>query len=111
LYFLEKANELGDYHICGVLVDNAVSKYKHQPIANSSERKAIISNLRCVDMAMFQASKFPEENLKKIHEQFPTAKIILVHGTDWNKIPGEKYIKKIGGKVIKTPYYSKLKKF
>jgi len=108
LHFLEKANELGDYHICGLLTDSAVLEYKPKTISNSSERKAIISNLRCVDMVMFQTSKSPEENLKKIHEQFPNSKIILVHGTNWEKIPGQEYIKKISGKTIKIPYYSNL---
>lgn len=108
LHFLEKSNELGDYHICGVLTDKAASEYRDVPVANFEERKAIISNLRCIDMIMSQTSKSPEENIKKIHEEFPNSKIILVHGSNWDKIPGEEYVKKIGGEVIKLPYYSKL---
>ena len=95
LQILEKANELGNYHICGVLTDKAVLEYKNKPVASFEERKAIISNLRCVDMVMSQTSKDTTENLKKIHEQFPRSKIILVHATNWDKIPGEEYIKKI----------------
>lgn len=108
LRVLEKANELGDYHICGVLTDDAVVKYKNKPFANFGERKAIISCLRCVDMVMSQNSKDPTENLKKIHAQFKNSKIILIHASNWKKIPGEEFIKKIGGEVIKPPYYSKL---
>ena len=108
LHFLEKVNELGDYHICGVITDKAASEYRETPISNFVERKAIISNLRCVDMIMTQTSKSPEENIKKIHEQFPNSKIILVHGSDWDKIPGEEFVKEINGEVIKIPYYSKL---
>lgn len=108
LRILEKANELGDYHICGVLTDNAVSEYKGKPIASFEERKAIISNLRCVDMVMSQTSKDPTKNLKKIHEQFKQSKLILVHGSNWKKIPGEEFIKKMKGKIIRFPYYSKL---
>ncbi len=108
LRILEKANELGDYHICGVLTDDAVAEYKPDPIANFNERKAIISSLRCVDAVISQNSKDPTENLRKIHEQFKNSKIILVHGSNWNKIPGEDFIKKINGEVIKIPYYSKL---
>lgn len=108
LKILEKANKLGNYHICGVLTDNAVRKYKDKSIANFEERKAIISNLRCVDMVVPQTSKDPTENLKKIHEQFENSKLILIHGSNWKKIPGEDFIKKIGGETIKSPYYSKL---
>ena len=48
LQHLEKANQLGDFHICGVLTDSAAKEYRNQPLANFDERKAIISNLRCV---------------------------------------------------------------
>jgi len=108
LQILEKANELGNYHICGVLTDKAVLEYKNKPSASFEERKAIISNLRCVDMVMSQTSKDTTENLKKIHEQFSQSKIILVHGTNWDKIPGEEYIKKIKGEVKTIPYYARL---
>jgi len=108
LQLLEKANKLGDLHICGILTDKAVSEYKPKPIASFEERRAIISSLRCVDMVMTQNSKDPTENLKKIHEQFKDSTIILVHASNWKKIPGEEYIKKINGKVIRPSYYSKL---
>lgn len=108
LRILEKANELGDYHICGVLTDKGAFGYKDRPIASFEERKAIISNLRCVDMVMSQTSKDPTENLKKIHEQFKQSKIILIHGSNWKKIPGKEFIKKMKGRVIRFPYYSKL---
>ena len=48
LQFLEAANKLGNFHICGVLTDNATMQYREKPIASFEERKAIISNLRCV---------------------------------------------------------------
>ena len=59
-------------------------------------------------MVMSQTSKDTTENLKKIHEQFSQSKIILVHGTNWDKIPGEEYIKKIKGEVKTIPYYARL---
>ena len=59
-------------------------------------------------MVMSQTSKDPIENLKKIHEQFPQSKIILVHGANWDKIPGEEFIRKIKGEVVRFPYYFKL---
>jgi len=108
LQLLKKANSLGDFHICGVLTNDAVKTYKEEPIADLKERQAIVSSLRCVDMVMTQTSKDPTENLKKIHNQFKNAKIILIHASNWKKVPGSTYIKKIGGKIIKPPFYEKL---
>jgi cytidyltransferase-like protein len=107
LQHLQNANYLGDFHICGVLTESAISEYRKKPLANLEERKAIISNLRCVDMVLSQTSLDPYENLKGIRENFPNSKIILVHGDNWKKIPGQDYIKKIKGEVIKIPYYPK----
>ena len=108
LRLLQKANELGDFHICGVDTDDSIKSYKEAPIASFKERKAIVSDLRCVDMVITQEQLDPTENLKKIHEQFPNVKIILVYGSNWDKAPGLEYIKKINGKVVKLPFYEKL---
>ena len=108
LRLLENANNLGDFHICGVLTDEAIQSYKEPPVAGLKERKSIISSLRCVDMVMVQEQLDPTENLKKIHEQFKNAKLILVYGSNWKKIPGEKYIKKINGEIVQPPFYEKL---
>lgn len=108
LRLLETANTLGDFHICGVLIDEAIASYKKGPIAGLKERKSIISSLRCVDMVMTQDKLDPTETLKKIHEQFENAELILVFGSDWKKVPGAAYVKKIGGKVIQPNFYEKL---
>jgi len=108
LRMLEEANKLGDFHICGVLTNEAIKTYKKEPVASLKERTAIISSLRCVDMVMTQESKDSTQNLKKIHEQFKNAKLILIHGTDWKKIPGTEYIKKIDGEIVQPPFYEKL---
>lgn len=108
LRLLENANNLGDFHICGVLTDEAIQSYKEPPVAGLKERKAIVSSLRCVDMVMVQEQLDPTENLKKIHEQFKDAKIILVIGSNWKKVPGAEYIKKINGEIVQPPFYEKL---
>lgn len=108
LRLLQKANELGDFHICGVLTEEAIKSYKEPPVASLTERKAIISDLRCVDMVMVQDDLDPSENLKKITEQFPNANMILVYGSNWKKVPGAAYIKKIHGKIVQPPFYEKL---
>ena len=108
LRLLQNANNLGDVHICGVLTNDAIKAYKGEPVADLKERQAIISSLQCVDMVMVQHSLDPEENLKKLHQQFPNAKIVLVCGSNWKKVPGSAFIKKIGGKVVQPPFYEKL---
>ncbi len=108
LRLLQTANNLGDFHICGVLTNDAIKSYKKEPIADLKERVAIISSLRCVDMVMTQGNKDPTENLKKIHAQFKNAKIILVHSSNWKKVPGSDYIKKIGGELVQPSFYDKL---
>src|SRR3989338_2609394 len=108
LRLLENANNLGDFHICGVLTDEAIQSYKEPPVAGLKERKSIISSLRCVDMVMVQEQLDPTENLKKIHEQFKNAKLILVYGSNWKKIPGVEYIKKINGEIVQPQFYEKL---
>ena len=105
---MESANKLGDFHICGVLTNEAISEYKEEPVASLKERMAILFSLRCVDMVMIQYSKDPTENLKKISEQFKNTKLILIHGSDWKKVPGSDYIKKVKGEVVQPPFYEKL---
>ena len=108
LRLLENANNLGDFHICGVLTDEAIIAYKEAPIAGLKERKSIVSSLRCVDMVMVQDKLDPTDNLKKIHEQFKDAKIILVIGSNWKKVPGAEYIRKTKGQIVQPPFYEKL---
>ena len=108
LHLLQRANELGDFHICGVMTDEAVKYYRKNVIASIKERKAIISDLRCVDMVVIQDNFDPTNNLKKIHEQFKNAKIVLVYGSNLKKTLGADYIKKINGSAIKLQYYEKL---
>jgi cytidyltransferase-like protein len=108
LQLLEKANKLGDFHICGVLTDKAIKSYKNAPVAQLKDRVAIIAALRCVDMVMTQDSKDTTDNLKKIHERFRNAKIILVHGANWDDVLGSSFVEEIGGELVKLPYYDKL---
>lgn len=108
LQFLQEANKLGDFHICGVLTDAAAKNHCGNIKSNFKERSAIIISNRSVDMVMSQKDINPKENLKKINDQFPESKIILVHGDNWSKIIGENEVKKLGGKTMKLPYYKKL---
>lgn len=108
LRLLQNANQLGDFHICGVLSDEAISSYREDPVASLKERTSIVSSLRCVDMVMTQHNVDPAENLQQIHKQFPNAKITLVCGSNWKKVYGSEYIKKISGSIVQPPFYDKL---
>lgn len=110
LQFLQTANKLGDFHICGILTDKAVKEYRGETKSNFKERSSMIISNRSVDMIMPQKDINPKENLEKIHTQFPNAKIVLVHGDNWKKFIGKKEVEALGGKAIKLPYYKKLSK-
>ncbi len=105
------SKSLSDYNICGVFSDEAVEEYRVRPIANLEERKAVVESLNCVDEIMIQNTRDPTENLKRIHEKFPDAEIILVHGDDLSYVYGSEYVKSIGGKVVKHSYYTRLSNF
>lgn len=102
------AESYADFNVVGVITDEAVESYRSKPLANLQERKAIFSNLSCVDRVMVQKSVDPIENLKKLHEEFPEAEIILVRGDDWKNVKAAAYLKSIGGTFIQHPYYEKL---
>ncbi|MBI3126032.1 MAG: adenylyltransferase/cytidyltransferase family protein [Candidatus Tectomicrobia bacterium] len=108
LQLLQTAKSLGDLHICGVLTDGAAESYRPRPITNLEERVALISSIKCVDRVMIQDQKDPTENLRKIHREFPTAELVLVHGNDWSAIPGREYVESVGGRVFQPEYYRRL---
>ena len=105
------ANSVADYTIVGVFTDEATEEYRIKPIANFAERQAVIKQLKCADRTMIQYSRDSTDNLKKIHAEFPNAEIVLVHGDNWQDIPGKDFVESIGGCVKKHPYYHNLSTF
>lgn len=108
LRVLQEANQLGDFHICGVLTNDAIASYKEKPVADFRERKSIIEALRCVDMIITQREPDPTRTLEELHEQFPQANMTLVYGSNWKEVPGAAFIKKIGGRIVQPDFYDKL---
>ncbi len=97
---MQQAKALGDYLIVGVLTDEAIEKYKRKPIIPFDERAELFASLKCVDRVVMQEDVDPTENLKVLRPD------VLVHGDDWEEdFPGAKYMRSIGGKVIRTKYY------
>ena len=108
LRILQRGQELGDLHIAGVLTDDAVQSFRRRPVSNLLERKAIAENLICVNQVMIQDSKDPTENLKRVHEIYPGAKIKLLYGSDWKDTPAKKFLDEIEGELVLQPYYERL---
>ena len=71
---------------------------------------AVASNRSQMDIkkGIDKAVELVTENLKKIHEQFKNTKLILVCGSNWKKVPGADYVKKINGEIVQPPFYEKL---
>ena len=99
---LETARSYGDKLIVGIVCDKAIKdlKGKDRPIQNEDDRLRIVQSLKCVDVVMKQKDYNPEPNLEKIMPD------ILVKGDDWDHIPGQEWMEKHGGKLIKPGYSS-----
>ncbi len=99
---LESAKSFGDKLIVGIVGDNAIRKLKgkDRPIQNEKDRLRIVASLKCVDEVMPQKEYDPVPNLEKVKPD------ILVKGDDWDYIPGQEWIEKHGGKLIKPGYSS-----
>src|SRR5690606_38467438 len=97
-----------DLHIFGLVSDEAVIEWTGTLVSSYEERKKVMENVSCIDEIMLQKTLDPLENLKKIHQEYPNAKITLYHGHNWKIMPSEDYLKSINGEVVFTRYYDKL---
>jgi rfaE bifunctional protein nucleotidyltransferase chain/domain len=97
---LEKAKSFGDILVVGIVGDNAIKKLKGKDRPNQplEDRMSIVGSLKCVDQVMVQKDYDPVPNMEKLKPN------ILVKGNDWAYIPGEEWIKKHGGVLIKPQY-------
>jgi glycerol-3-phosphate cytidylyltransferase len=100
LKILESSKALGTKLIVGVLTDEAAMKYKPKPFVPFKERRRIIEALKIVDMVIEQNDSDATEDFKKLGLR-PD---YIVHGDDWNRYPGEEFIRNYGGKVVFFPY-------
>ncbi|MBN1671915.1 MAG: adenylyltransferase/cytidyltransferase family protein [Kiritimatiellae bacterium] len=105
---LTTARENSDYHICGLISDEACHLWQGINVCNYDERRSVLEALVCVDEVMEQRSMDPSENLRAIRARFPDAQIIVVHGDDWKTMPGRACIESIGATIIQPEYYSQL---
>jgi GT2 family glycosyltransferase len=83
-----------------VLTDDAAAAYKARPLIPQDERLRIIKALRCVDEAYLQHAQDPTEDLQRA-EIRPD---YLVHGDDWDYVPGGEYVRSVGGRTVILPH-------
>ena len=98
-----------DLHIFGLVSDESAIDSMGTIVSNYEERKSVLENVSCIDKVFFQRTLDPLENLKKIHIEYPEAEITLYHGDNWKIMPSELYLNSIGGKIVFTEYYEKMK--
>lgn len=105
---LKTAKENADYHVCGLISDEACHLWQGINICNFQERKAVLESLDCVDEVMKQDTLDPTDNITAIKKRHPEAEIVIVHGDDWKSLPGIEYLESIGCRIIQPEYYAKL---
>jgi len=89
----------------GLFTDEAIASYKRVPYMTYEQRKAVIENIKGVEVVVPQCSRDYEENLRRFKPAY------MVHGTDWRTGPLADVRKKAiqmmaewGGEVIEPEY-------
>lgn len=100
LNILKSAKELGDRLVVGVLSDFAASRYKRSPIMTCRERVRIVQAISVVDEAIIQLDTDPT----KFGELQAVKPDILVHGDDWDAVPGQEWMERNGKEIVFLPY-------
>ncbi len=103
-----KAKKKSDLHIFGLIKDNAIIDWFGQLLSTYEERKQTLECLTNIDEIIPQDTFDCTNNLKKIHEKYPDAQIILYRGSNWKILPSEEFLKSINCKIEIIPYYKKL---
>ena len=101
IHFLNRARELGDFLVVGVVADSPIRNLKgaERPIQTQNERLITVGSLRCVDATVAQPEYDPSDQLRSLKQVH-----ILTKGDDWDYIPGTETIEELGGKLVKFSY-------
>ena len=105
---LMQAKNNCDYHVFGLVADDAMETWQGIKVSDYEERKGVLLQVKVIDEIMVQKSFDPTDNLKQLHKKYPDAKIVLYHGDDWKIVPAKEYLNSIGGEIVFTKYYNKL---
>ncbi len=104
---LREAKSHADLHIFGLVEDEAAREWMGSVLSSYEERRKVLEQVSCIDEIVSQKTFDPTENLRRLHEKYPEAKITLYHGNNWGVLPAEEYLRSIGGKVVLSQYYQK----
>lgn len=104
---LREAKLHADFHIFGLVSDEAAQEWMGNILSNYEERKMVLEQISCIDEIVRQKTFDPTENLRQLHKKYPDAEITLYHGNNWGILPAEEYLRNIGGKVVLAQYYQK----
>ena len=100
--YLNEAKKLGDFLFVGINSDSSVKKLKGptRPINNESDRKFVLSNLRCVDAVEIFSEETPLDLINLVRPS------VLVKGGDWkiDQIVGAKEVQSWGGEVLSLDF-------
>jgi phosphoenolpyruvate mutase len=105
LNIINKANEIADEIIIGLLTDKAIASYKPLPYLSFEQRKFLVENIKGVDKVVAQHTLDYTDNLRQFKPDF------VVHGDDW--ITGVQkntrkqvleVLKEWQGELIEVPY-------
>lgn len=105
---LIQAKKNSDFHVFGLVADQAMETWKGIKVSDYEERKGVLEQVCVIDEIMPQKNFDPTDNLKLLHKKYPDAQIVLYHGDDWKIVPAKEYLNSIGGSVVFTKYYDKL---
>ena len=97
---LERAKSFGTRLVVGVLTDEAAAAYKPAPVIPHAERRRLVEALAVVNDVVDQGDRDPTATLKAVKIK----PLFVVHGTDWAEVPGEDWIRSMGGSALFIPY-------
>lgn len=103
---LERAAQLGDFLIVGILTTSATMERKPKPCMCTSYRAEVIGALRCVDRVVKQDAYSPLENVKRYMPDI-LAESEDHKGNDYLR-DLVRYVKSYGGEVAFLPYTPKI---
>ncbi|MBI2022990.1 adenylyltransferase/cytidyltransferase family protein [Candidatus Giovannonibacteria bacterium] len=101
---LKEAKALGDELIVGLFTDEVAESFKRKPVISLKDRMHLIQHCVFVDKIVVQKELEPDKIIKKLKPHI----LAKGPGAGWEEneeIPGEKTMKKIGGKVHKLGYH------
>lgn len=106
---LREAKAHADLHYYGLIEDEAAQGWMGSLLSNYEERKSVLEQVSCIDHVISQRTLDPVENLKRLHDRYPDAKIVLYYGSAWKTLSAEEYLNSIGGSLVPLPYYEKFR--